>query len=412
MRTNRLSSCARAGVAMLLVISASAWGAPPPVQTVDPTANAPYPVLDATPAITQPPLVLDVSDTSAEIEWMTGAAADARVRYGRHALDHVAIPETDGLIPVGRVHRVIIRGLEPGHTYQYQAISRRVVQLRPYWPEMGKAVSSDVHTFTTLSATKASTSFAFFTDTHERLGRIKVMTDLIHREPVDFVVDGGDIVNWVQGGDQLREKFLDPVAKALAGTTPLLYVRGNHENRGPYARSLGKYLYAQDGHYYYTRDAGPLHLVVVDTGEDKPDATNVYAGLDDMRDYKRAERAWFAKVLADEPRTRTAPFTVVLAHQPDWGWSYGSGKPTAMAGANADWMKLANNADVDLMIAGHVHRFEFIKPGEQGNDFPILVVGINQVARVDATANSLAVTVTDKQGKVIKTFTLKRHAKP
>lgn len=412
MRTKTVPRCAQAAVAAVLALSFAAWGAPPPVQTVDPTANAPYPVLDATPAITQSPLVLDVSGTSAEIEWMTGAAADARVRYGSHALDHVAVPETDGLIPVGRVHRVIIRGLQPGHTYQYQAVSRRVVQLRPYWPEIGQSVRSQVHTFTTLSADKPSTSFAFFTDTHERLGRIAVMADSIHRDPVDFVVDGGDIVNWVQDGNQLREKFLDPVAKALGGTTPLLYVRGNHENRGPHARSLGKYLYAQDGHYYYTRDAGPLHLVVVDTGEDKPDATNVYAGLNDMHDYKRAERAWFAKVLADEPRTRTAPFTVVLAHQPDWGWSYGSGKPTAMAGANADWMKLANDAHIDLMIAGHVHRFEFIKPGAQGNDFPILVVGINQVARVKATDAVLSVTVTDKQGKVIKAFTLKRRAKP
>lgn len=254
-------------------------------------------------------------------------------------------------------------------------------------------------------------SFAFFTDTHERMGWIKVLTDAIRREPVDFVVNGGDIVNFVRDGDQLREKFLTPVAAALRGTTPLLYVRGNHENRGPYARSLGKYLYAQDGHYYYTRDVGPLHLVVVDSGEDKPDAINVYAGLNDMRDYKQQERAWFSHVLTSETRTPFAPFTVVLAHQPDWGWSYGPGEPTAMAGGNSAWMALANQAHVDLMIAGRVHRFEFIKPGEQGNDFPILVVGINQVARVNATPEKLTVTVTGRDGKLIKTFTLRRAVK-
>lgn len=348
----------------------------PPVQTADTTANAPYPVFDAVPAITMQPLVLDMSDTSVEIEWMTDAPADARVHYGEHALDREAVPQDDGLIPVGKVHRVILRGLEPGHAYRYQVVSRRVVRVRPYWPEMGRAIESNVHAFTTFASAKSEASFAFFTDTHEKMDRIQAMASAIKRQSV-----------------------------------PLLYVRGNHENRGPYARSLGKYLHAQDGRYYYTRDDGPLHLVVVDTGEDKPDATNVYAGLNDMRDYKREERAWFAKVLASESRTRTAPFTVVLGHQPNWGWSYDGGKSTEMAGQNADWMRLANQAHVDLFIAGHVHAFEFIKPGEQGNDFPILVVGTGQVARVVATDQVLKVTVTDQDGHTIDSFTLDRKPK-
>ena len=135
---------------------------------------------------------------------------------------------------------------------------------------LGWAIESNVHAFTTFASAKSEASFAFFTDTHEKMDRIQAMASAIKRQPVDFVVDGGDIVNYVVDGDQLREKFLSPVAATLAGSVPLLYVRGNHENRGPYARSLGKYLHAQDGRYYYTRDDGPLHLVVVDTGEDKP----------------------------------------------------------------------------------------------------------------------------------------------
>jgi hypothetical protein len=71
-------------------------------------------------------------------------------------------------------------------------------------------------------------------------------------------------------------------------------------------------------------------------------------------------------------------------------------------------MKLANQARVDLFIAGHVHKFEFIKPGEQGNDFPILVIGTGQVARVVATDDTLKVTVTDQSGRTIDSFTLDR----
>lgn len=362
------------------------------------------PAVDASVAITQQPLLLDMSDTTVVVEWMTDQPADARARYGDGVLDQVAVPQTDGLVPVGTVHRVVLRNLQPGHTYRYQVESRRVVKLSPYWPQIGQTASSPVGTFTTFSAANPAASFVFFTDTHERMDRIALMTRAIRQQPVDFVVNGGDIVNSAASGDQLRRAFLGPVSAALGGHTPLLYVKGNHENRGPFARALGQSLHAPDGRFYYTRDAGPLHMLVLDTGEDKPDATGVYAGLNDFGDYRNQERAWFADALR-APRVQAAPFTVVLAHQPGWGegWS----QPGMQA-----WMQLANHAHIDLMIAGHLHVFEFIKPGEVGNDFPILVVGINQIARVDATATSLKVTVTDQDGKLVDSFALARKRKP
>lgn len=65
---------------------------------------------------------------------------------------------------------------------------------------------------------------------------------------------------------------------------------------------------------------------------------------------------------------------------------------------------------VDLVIAGHRHRFSRMPPGERGNDFPILVVGQDQVARVDASAQELRVVVTARDGATVHSFTL--AAKP
>ena len=101
----------------------------------DDEADAPYKVWNSTPAITMPPLLLDVSGTSVVVEWMTDSDADGSVRYGERALDHTAVAEHEGLLDVGTFHRVVIDGLEPGHTYQYQVASRRVVVVKPYWPE-------------------------------------------------------------------------------------------------------------------------------------------------------------------------------------------------------------------------------------------------------------------------------------
>ncbi|HEV2682105.1 MAG TPA: FN3 domain-containing metallophosphoesterase family protein [Rhodanobacter sp.] len=373
-----------------------------PVAVADDDPNVPYKTFDATPAITMGPLLLDMSDTSVLVEWMTDSASDGKVSYGVGKLEHELIPQVDGLVPVGTVHRVLIDGLQPGHTYQYQVSSRRVVALKPYWPDMGRPVASPIASFTTFDTTKKATHFAVITDTHEDVGRIHALMGMIGQAPVDFVVHTGDSLNYVVSESQVKDKFLDPMAVGLQGRTPLLYVRGNHDYRGEQARSFGEYLHSQSGKFFYTRDDGPLHLVMVDTGEDKPDATNVYAGLNNLRDYRQQEFAWFKQVLADEPRATTAPFTVLLGHDPEWGW---------LDGHNDQWMQAANQAHVDLFIAGHEHRFMHIKPGERGNDFPILVVGQDQVARVDAGEQELKVRLTDRAGKVIDAFTIRRKTK-
>jgi len=369
---------------------------------VDDDANAPYKTFDAKPAITMGPLLLDMSDTSVVIEWMTDTPSDAKVSYGEGGLQHEVMPQVDGLVPVGTVHRVVLSGLQPGHSYQYRVASRRVVALKPYWPDRGQTVESPVLDFTLFDTAKKTTAFATITDTHEDVARIRALMDVIRQAPVDFVAETGDAFNYVVSENQIKDRFLDPVAAGLQGRTPLLYVRGNHEYRGEMARSLGDYLHEQGGKYFYTRDQGPVHLVVVDTGEDKPDATNVYAGLNNLRDYRKQELAWFQQVLTGEPRMRTAPFTVVLGHDPEWGW---------LDGDNAAWMRAANAAKVDLFIAGHLHQLAWFKPGTHGNDFPILALGQDQVARVEAGESELKVTVVDRSGRTVESFSLRRKKK-
>lgn len=392
------------GMLLAAVACMDAHAASPATKPVaaDDDANAPYQVYDATPAITMGPLLLDMAGDSVAIEWMTDAPSDARVSYGEGALDREAVPQIDGLVPVGTMHRVVLKGLQPGRTYRYRVSSRRVVALKPYWPDRGNTVESPVRAFTTFDAVKKSVRFATMTDTHEDVERVRALMALALSQPVDFVAHTGDGVHYATGENQLKDKFLAPVATGLQGSTPLLYARGNHEYRGEFARSLGGYLHAQEGRYYYTRDAGPVHLVVVDTGEDKPDATNVYAGLNDLRAYRLDELAWLRETLAAEPRTRAAPFTVVLGHDPAWGW---------VDGANAAWTHAANEAKVDLFIAGHLHRLERIRPGQQGNDFTILALGQDQIARVVADERQLKVTVIDRQGRTVDAFTLERKNK-
>jgi len=361
-----------------------------------------YKVYDTTPVILYGPFLLDISETSTTIEWITDTPCQGRVEYGESKLDHDEIPQKDGLIPVGILHRIEITGLLPGHTYHYRVVSTRVMRLRPYYADKGRSLESSAYSFTTLDRARPSISFSVITDTHEDVQRIYALMGMIDWKNTDFLVHEGDGVDWVENQDQLFDKWLEPLAEGLAHAKPLIYVRGNHEMRGPFARSLSSYLSSADGRYYFTRDDGPVHLIVVDTGEDKPDNNNEYSGLLADAPYREEEYTWLRDLFSTDRRMSEAPFRVIVMHQPEWGW---------VKGENDKWTKLANQEHVDLVIAGHLHKFVHIQPGQGDNHFPILVVGQDQVARVDATAKELKVTVTARNGSVVDSFVVPRSSR-
>ncbi|MGH9624292.1 MAG: metallophosphoesterase [Bryobacteraceae bacterium] len=363
-------------------------------------ANRPYKTYDTAPAIIHGPFILDPSETSATIEWVTGAPCIARVEYGEKSLNHTLEPQKNGLVPVGTLHKVELTGLALGHTYGYRVISTRVVRLKAYWPDMGLTRKSPVYSFTTFSRAKPSISFSVITDTHEDIPRINALMTMIDWKKTDFLVFDGDAVNWASDQEQLFHVFLSPISKGLNHAEPLIYVRGNHDLRGPFARSMAKYLTTPDQpRFYYSRDDGPVHLIVIDTGEDKPDSTNVYSHLNELAPYRKTELAWFKHHVETNQHEKTAPFRIVVMHQPYWGW---------VDGDNRAWTNVANKGKVDLVIAGHWHRFAFFKPGAGGDNFPVLVVGQDQVAQVVATDTNLHVTVTTRAGKKLIAFNVNR----
>jgi predicted phosphodiesterase len=366
--------------------------------------SEPFKVFDTKAVVTQGPYLVATSDTTATIVWLTDAPSHAAVRYAKGAglpaagLTHVVEPGRDGLLEVGVRHVVTLTGLEPGATYSYQIVSTRVVKLKAYWPDKGRAAESEVYQLTTLDPRRPTVAFSFVTDTHEDVNRISALNKAIDWKTSEFLVHGGDAFHWMDNEDQLFRLWLEPTTAALGHSTPLMYVRGNHEMRGPFARRLFDYVPTPEGRFYYARDAGPIHLIVLDTGEDKADETNVYAGLNRSAEYRATELDWLREHVRTHERVASAPFRVIAMHQPRWGW---------LAGGNAAWIAAANEARVDLVIAGHMHRFLY-EPPNDAHRYHLIVVGQDQVARVDAWTTELTVTVKSVDGKAIHTMTIPR----
>lgn len=365
--------------------------------------NEPFTVYPAQPVMVHGPLIIDPAETTVTIEWITDTPCTARIVYGEDGrLDRVAEPEENGMLPVGRLHRIDVTGLAPGHTYSYRLESTRVVRLKPYQPDMGATLQSPTYTFTTFDQAKPTASFNTITDTHGMEDRVKAVAKIIDWSKTDFLVHTGDGVNWVESEDQIFDTWLDPIGQALHQQKPLIYARGNHDLRGPFARELVDYLGTSDRKFYFSRDDGPLHLIVIDTAEDKPDETKAYSGLLRQKIYRQEELDWFRNHLTTDTRAHEASFCVVVMHQPDWGW---------LDQKNNEWTEVANRGKVDLVIAGHFHHFVHFKVGVAGTTFPVLAIAPDQSAHVEATQDELKVTVVNVNGTIDDSFTIPRRSK-
>jgi hypothetical protein len=366
--------------------------------------SQPFVVHDTKPVITHGPYLVDASETSMTVVWTTDTPSHALVRYGEgEPLSLEADSRTHGLLDVSTRHVVRLSGLRPGRTYRYQVVATRVVKLNAYWPEKGLAVESPVRSFRTFDRSQVSTTFTVVTDTHEDVPRINALMQRIDWKTTEFLGHLGDAFHWLDSEDQLFAKWLDPINKGLAGERPLVLARGNHEWRGPFARALFDYVPTSEGRFYVARDAGPVHLLVLDSGEDKPDDTNVYSRLNRSEPYLDEQLKWLGEHTAVEPRMTSAPFRVVLMHQPRWG---------SMPEGRARWIESANAAGVDLVLAGHTHRFSRIEPGSPGFEqakFTTVVLGQDQLGTVRATTESIVVVVTTSAGEVVDTITIQRR---
>lgn len=362
--------------------------------------HKPFPVHDSRPAIVHGPYILAPTETSVTVVWVTDTPAHSKVLYGRNGqLDQVAEPQHHGLRPVGTIHSVRIDGLEPGARYQYRAVSTQVVKMKSYWPEKGLDVESPLYSFTPLDRRSNSTVFYAITDTHANLDRIAGLMELIDWNEAEFLVHLGDAFD-ADSAEVIWTRALDPLARALSHSKPLYWVRGNHDARGAAARDLVHHVPLPEGRYYYARDHGPAHLLFLDTGEDKPDETNVYSRLNAFDEYRQEELAWLRRHVATSHALASAPFRILFLHAPNWGWTNGR---------QQDWEDAARDARIDLSLSGHTHRFNYTPPADPATDRHRLVLAPDQAARIEMTPERLKITVLGPKKQKIVEFEVPRR---
>jgi len=216
----------------------------------------------------------------------------------------------------------------------------------------------------------------------------------------------GDSLDYLESEGQIVGNLLQPITETFAKTTPLMYVRGNHETRGRFARYLHDYIDTPGGKYYYSFDAGPVHFVVLDSGEDKVDSHPAYSGLNDFDGYREAERQWLAQEVRSKA-FRKARFRVVLMHMPPFSAREGSTRSGGTADCFTKFAPLLNKVKVDLLITAHTHRFAYLEPKPAEHDYPMVTGGgpnpdTATLIRLNADKERIHLTVTRADGEEIQ----------
>jgi len=395
---NRRRFLQQTGVAGLL---ASAWPA------VAQSTNAPAENRAATAglAFTTPPSLQSPSPTGVTVAIGVNGPSTAWVEFGdTPALGRVATGARHGLKPFDAlVHAIRVDGLRPGQRCYYRVHAAAIDFKNAYNIRRGETVATEVFSFQTLNPKADAARFAVWNDTHENAATLAQLMTLTGRQPADFHVWNGDITNDNYREADMVRHYVGAGGQPFTRDTPLLFVRGNHDDRGPVARALDRFQATPGGRSYYSFAHGPLAGVVLNTGEDKPDTHPVYAGLGDYVAFHREQAAWLAEEIK-RPQLRRAKFRVAFMHIPMWwvGDRGDGGFANDPDDPRSEWHRLLIQGKFHAVISGHTHRHALFPPDAKKPYAQMVGGGPRPAAatliRGEATARELTLTMTDLAG--------------
>lgn len=362
------------------------------------------------------PYVQCMTETSFTVIWTTDVDAVAWVEVAPDDGTHFYNKERDkyydargnGVFPIGKIHKVVVDGLEPGSTYRYRVMNRGVIAYNgsgnvQYMHGSGTDVyKGEPHKITTFKEDYDTIRFDLYNDIH---GKDSLFNRILSgaRDNRDFVFLNGDMTSNISNKELIPKMYLGSAAKSLNGGLPLFASRGNHELRGRDAIKWLNYFQTTTGTPYYSFSIGDFFFVVLDACEDKPDSDIEYSGIVASKPYVERQGRWLKEVIASE-ECRNAKVRIAFCHVPpeSKGW-YGAAQMCNIL------VPPLNEAGFDAMFCGHIHRWRVAEPdGSISNaGFPVICNANMERMEVTATEDAIEISTFDTDGKNTHNHTLK-----
>lgn len=385
----RSSVCAVAATAASANALATANGSSEKVGDVEALKSDPKSLIASSP------ILMNAAETSVGVTFEVSADASGWVEYSTSPDMSNSVRVFSGglgLMTVDdRLAHIRLTGLKSATKYWYRIGADRIYYKDGYgMKNLGSEIDPKIRSFSTLGADKNGV-FCVMNDTHDRKGVLDLVLSKVKEINPAALVWNGDAINSVETKDRAIEMFLHVHENhpEYASQTPLLFVNGNHDTRGRFARKLNELLMfrdpvERDGEFYdlgrnFVQRLGDIALIGMDTGEDKLDTNPLFAGIYQMKAYREMQTRWLSKII-ESPTVKTAKFKVVFCHIPLF-----DARPNANPGdlAPADsapgypknwaawqrtcanlWGPLFEKAGVQLVITAHQHRFRYDPPAK------------------------------------------------
>jgi hypothetical protein len=361
--------------------------------------------------ITHGPYLQAVGENEATVVWTTDKEAVSWVELAPagdesfYAVERPPFYQTrDGNRVVGKLHKITLSGLAKGTEYRYRIYSKEVIHYEGQSNVLyGKTTATNVYSkkplrFRTLDSSKPEVSFKVVNDIHGRVSDLQALTKDVACGRTDLMIFNGDMSD-MEDETAYFAAFMDEAVNLFAGEVPVFYARGNHETRGKFNVNFSTYFPTSTGKLYYSFRQGPVHFIVLDSGEDKPDSDIEYSGLSQFDAYRTEQQEWLKNELKSESFL-SAKYRLVIVHIPpvDSDW-HGTTE------VRENFLPALNNAGITAMFCGHTHRYQYVEPAPAQHDFPVLINYINTVLEVKANAAGMTVKRKDMEGKELNSFT-------
>lgn len=317
------------------------------------------------------PYLQNMSPTEVTVMYQTGAPAMSHVEYWRDSTDICSARQLFAGQEVVHTpeHSVRLHGLTPSTTYHYRVVAREILANHAYSKTFADStVESQIYSFTTPPEGNYDFTVLIFNDLHGKKETIRKLAEMAEKIPHDLVVFNGDCLSEPASLEHAIGQLQTLVNAFNLHSTPSLFIRGNHEIRNAYSSGMPSLFDRFNGLTYgaFTL-GGDTRFVALDCGEDKPDDTEVYYGLNDFTGL-RQEQYDFIKNELNSKEFKKARHRVCLHHIPLWGNTDKYSPCTDL------WGPLLGKQAFDFDIAGHNHEATIL-PSDSTHRFPVYIGG-------------------------------------
>ena len=259
----------------------------------------------------------------------------------------------------------------------YRVVFRKAIDRKAYFSELEPPIAEEFD-FSPLP-TEGEVNIYFTADVHYQF-ESAAMAASYFCDKLNLLIAGGDL-----GEVETDENYLEVcrfLARITGGRLPILFFRGNHDTRGRLAERFTDYFPANGKKTYFSFDLGRFAGVVLDCGEDKPDAHReygkyngaaVYNGTNIFERFRRSETVFLKNLTLPEGKPLLA-FSHIC---PVMTTSHPGDIFDIERDVYSEWNRELERMGIDVMLTGHLHRFLLLEPGDERStlphNYPVLV---------------------------------------